>query len=427
MIEGGRSLRTEKAPGAVQGKQVVRALELPKSRRASAPPKKVRGVFFRANPRGQVRDHQGRSGDWWVRWTDAATGKEHREKAGSRPAALDLYSRRRAEVRMGRHFPETMRTLRRLTLCELCADYTATLAANGRDRRAQAETRLAEVVTILGNVAPETLTLQDIERLKVRLLETPARGRKDPEDPKKERPRTPASVNRYLQDLRAAFNLAKRNGKVERNPMADVRLLRENNKRVREMTVEEEKAILLVLNPSERRTKSGRQDRRFRTDLRPMVRFLPETGLRLEEACTMRWADIDWQAGVLTIPKTKAGKAQHVPLSAEAMDILRALQNDGNNEDGYVFRWKDGCPWTPSYVTHAFSKAAKRAGIKNLHVHDLRHTAACRWLRAGVDIYTVSKLLRHGSVVMSERYAHLSAADLKAAVNRKRVSEQGQG
>jgi len=40
-----------------------------------------------------------------------------------------------------------------------------------------------------------------------------------------------------------------------------------------------------------------------------------------------------------------------------------------------------------------------------------------------VDIYTVSKLLRHASVVMSERYAHLSRGDLKAAVNRKPVSE----
>ena len=58
--------------------------------------------------------------------------------------------------------------------------------------------------------------------------------------------------------------------------------------------------------------------------------------------------------------------------------------------------------------------------MTDLHIHDLRHTAACRWLRAGVDIYTVTKLLRHASVVMSERYAHLSQGDLKAAVERNR-------
>lgn len=46
-----------------------------------------------------------------------------------------------------------------------------------------------------------------------------------------------------------------------------------------------------------------------------------------------------------------------------------------------------------------------------------------RKLRAGVDLYTVSKLLRHVSIAMTERYTHLSRGDLKAAVNRKPVRE----
>ncbi len=82
-------------------------------------------------------------------------------------------------------------------------------------------------------------------------------------------------------------------------------------------------------------------------------------------------------------------------------------------------------PWTPSYVTHTFAKAVKRAGISDLHVHDTRHTFACRLLRAGVNIYTVSKLLRHASVVMSERYAHLSQNDLKVAVERRFMLRAG--
>lgn len=105
------------------------------------------------------------------------------------------------------------------------------------------------------------MTVQDVERLKARLADAPAKGRKDADDPAKERLRTPASVNRYLQDLRAAFNVARRNGKVEKNPVADVKLLRENNKRIREMTDAEEKALLVALDPSRRR--GG-------TDLSPM-------------------------------------------------------------------------------------------------------------------------------------------------------------
>jgi site-specific recombinase XerD len=74
-------------------------------------------------------------------------------------------------------------------------------------------------------------------------------------------------------------------------------------------------------------------------------------------------------------------------------------------------------------VTHAFGRAVKDAGITDLHAHDCRHSFACRKLRAGVDLYTVSKLLRHASIAMTERYTHLSRGDLKAAVNRKPVSE----
>lgn len=121
------------------------------------------------------------------------------------------------------------------------------------------------------------------------------------------------------------------------------------------------------------------------------------------------------------MPETKAGEKQHVPLNSEALAILRAL--GPGTGDAPVFAWPDGRPWTPDYVTHAFRDAVVDAGVKDLHVHDVRHTFACRLLRRGVDIYTVSKLLRHASVVMSERYAHLSQGDLKAAVNRKPVSQ----
>ena len=126
--------------------------------------------------------------------------------------------------------------------------------------KGQVKTRLAEVVDILGSIAAKRLTPQDVGKLKGRLLATPARGRKNPKDPEKERPRTPASVNRYLQDLRAAYNVARRNGKVDKNPVADVKLLRENNKRVREMTADEERAILTALDTAQRRTKACRQD-----------------------------------------------------------------------------------------------------------------------------------------------------------------------
>lgn len=400
---------TPEAWAAAQVEAVAREVEA--KAKGKGAPSKVRGVYFVWRPGGEVvgpkhicvergcdktkckLDGEVR-GEWWAQWFDANGGR-HREKAGTKAAAVDLYRRRKTEVRQGRHFPERMRAAQSATLKVICDDYVAALAVNRRDRRGQVEVRLAEVCAILGTRTAQSVTPQDVEKLKARLSEAKARGRGGT--------RKPASVNRYLQDLRAAYNLARRNGKVDRNPVEDVRLLRENNKRIRELTAEEETKLLKALEP-----------RRRGADLRPLVRLILETGLRLGEVCGLRWADVDWSGGFATLQHTKAGERQHIPLSAEALAILRGL----GPANGHIFAGKGGKPWTTNFVGCAFAKAVRRVGIPDLRAHALRHTFACRKLRAGVDLYTVSKLLRHASVVMSERYVHLTRGDLKAAAER---------
>jgi integrase len=400
---------TPEAWAAAQVEAVAREVEV-KAKRKPAPAR-LRGVYFVWRPGGEVVGARhvcaergcdkakctlnGESrGEWWVLWYDGNGGR-HREKAGTKAAAVDLYRRRKTEVRQGRHFPERLRRAQAAALKAICDDYVAALAVNRRDRKGQGEARLAEVCAILGPCTANSVTPQEVERLKARLSEAKARGRGGT--------RTPASVNRYLQDLRAAYNLARRNGKVEHNPAGDVRLLRENNKRTRELTAEEETKLLTALEP-----------RRRGADLRPLVRLILETGVRLGEVCALRWSDVDWTGGFATLQHTKAGEKQHVPLSAEALAILRGL-GPGN---GHIFGGRDGKSWTTNLVGCTFAKAVRRAGIPDLRAHDLRHTFACRRLRAGVDLYTVSKLLRHASVAMSERYVHLTRGDLKAAVER---------
>jgi integrase len=387
---------TGEAWAAAQVEAVARKVEA-RERRAKQRPAKARGVWFRERPGGEVLGPNGTRGEWWACWFDV-DGQKHREKAGTKSAALALYQRRKTEVRQGRHFPERLRQIQAVTLKVVCDDYTAALRANHRDRRGQAAVRLAEVSAMLGDRKADRLTAQDVERLKARLSQTPAERRGTT--------RTPATVNRFLQDLRAAYNLARRNGKVERNPVADVRLLRENNKRTRELSADEEARLLAALDPAGRRKGTA--------DLRAFVRLTVETGLREGEACALREEDVDWTAGFAALPETKAGEKQHVPLSPEALAILRSLEPRG----GYFFAWPDGRPWSPGFVTHALGKAIRRAGIPDLRPHDLRHTFACRRLRAGVDLFTVSRLLRHASTAMSERYVHLTRGDLKVAAGR---------
>ena len=65
-----------------------------------------------------------------------------------------------------------------------------------------------------------------------------------------------------------------------------------------------------------------------------------------------------------------------------------------------------------------FVPTLEKAGIADLHWHDLRHTYATRLILAGVDIYTVGKLMRHRNIQITARYAHLSDRHLSDATEK---------
>lgn len=128
---------------------------------------KDRGILFRPRPNGEAIGPNGRRGEWWARWYDG-DGGEHREKAGTKSLALDLFRRRKTEVRQGVKFPETMRQ-RDTRLKDLVADYLEAIRANQVKTADAIEGRLTEVMGILGNVEAKTIKPADLERLKVKL------------------------------------------------------------------------------------------------------------------------------------------------------------------------------------------------------------------------------------------------------------------
>ncbi|MCI0409867.1 MAG: site-specific integrase [Acidobacteria bacterium] len=276
-------------------------------------------------------------------------------------------------------------------------DYVEAVKASRVKTAGLIERRLTEALAILGNVPAKAVKADDIERLKLKL----AKGTR-------KATRKPASVNRYLQDLRVVFTRAVEAGKLDRSPFLGVDLLTENNKRTRELTPDEEARLFQAI-PADPLM------------LRPYFRFLLETGARAGEACGLTWGRIQWADGLATLPDTKAGKEQHLTLSRAALAILRDLPRNGP----YVFCWPDGRPLTIYQATKAFLRAARRARLADLRQHDLRHTFAIRRLRGGANLVAVSGLLRHSSTRMSERYLHLTRADLRAAVEAGQPSPTG--
>jgi integrase len=149
----------------------------------------------------------------------------------------------------------------------------------------------------------------------------------------------------------------------------------------------------------------------FSDHLTPVVLLALNTGLRRGELLSLRWADINLDARMLTVRReqAKSGKQRHVPLNAEALAVLTAWR---------AHRASDGDVFAVASVKSAWEGLLADAKLGNFRFHDLRHHFASRLTMAGVDLNTVRELLGHADLAMTLRYAHLAPEHLAAAVEK---------
>jgi len=137
----------------------------------------------------------------------------------------------------------------------------------------------------------------------------------------------------------------------------------------------------------------------------------------------LRGDQVSLETSTLILPLPKGGKTRHVPLSDIAKQILRS--RDSFLCSPWVFPRKIDPKKAESaqyFVKAVYTTALHRVGITDACCHTLRHTAASRRVMAGVDLYTVKKILGHRDTSTTERYAHLAPGFLQEAVNRGSLS-----
>jgi len=135
-----------------------------------------------------------------------------------------------------------------------------------------------------------------------------------------------------------------------------------------------------------------------------IIRFALETGMRREEIATMEWPNIDLKQGIVHLPKTKNGAPRSVPLSPTAIQILKSTLRRIN---GTVFGMSKDA------ITRAMTVTRRKAGVKDVRFHDLRHEATSRFFEnTDLDIMEISAITGHKSLQMLSRYTHLRAHKL---------------
>jgi integrase len=155
---------------------------------------------------------------------------------------------------------------------------------------------------------------------------------------------------------------------------------------------------------------------------RPMIVVALKTGLRHGELLALRWQDVDLVAGRLIVRRALSGKkiespknnrTREVPLSEEAM---RALKAHRHLRGELVFTTPTGQMLTRCGCRWPLWNACKRAGLRLVGWHALRHTFASHLVMRGAPLKAVQELLGHADITMTMRYAHLSPDARRDAV-----------
>lgn len=236
------------------------------------------------------------------------------------------------------------------------------------------------------------------------------------------RPLSASAVREIFVVLRQALNQAVTVSLVQRNPVLSVRVpaVRRDHEQ-RALVAEEIKQLLAAASE---------------TRLDAPIRVALATGLRQGELLALRWDDIRFEAAVLHVerkvryisgqghvvsaPKT-ANSRRTIELSAATIASLRAHRTAQRaerlrlgvvwQENGLVFPSSTGTTWIARNFYRSYVEVVGRSGIASaqaVHFHTLRHTAASQWIRAGADIFSVSRRLGHASASFTmDVYAHL--------------------
>ena len=220
------------------------------------------------------------------------------------------------------------------------------------------------------------------------------------------KPVSTITINNYIRNLRVFFNYLERNYIIRKNPMKKIRQLRTNRQPKVYLTDDELRRLLT------------RFDRSYFSEHRDymMIMLMLDSGMRLGECSTLLVSDLELSRKRVNLraEETKGRKERTVFFSPKTEKALRSwLQyKDRYVESDYLFPVKEhGGPIGVGNFESNFRKYIQRTGLNpDYSPHCLRNNFAKRCLMNGMDIYTLSKILGHSSVTVTEQ-AYLDIND----------------
>lgn len=151
-----------------------------------------------------------------------------------------------------------------------------------------------------------------------------------------------------------------------------------------------------------------------------LLLFAVHTGARFGEQRAITWGDLDWTNRLVLIRRsrphktseagpTKSGKERRVPMTDTLHDALKRMRDLRHLRGGLIFaRRADGEALSIWAMRDRLHRACRKAGLREVRWHDLRHSFASQLVSAGVPLRQVQEWLGHSTMMMTMRYAHLA-------------------
>jgi integrase len=242
-----------------------------------------------------------------------------------------------------------------------------------------------------GHLPIDAVTVREVEELKAKLL-----------DAKK----APKTVNNVLAVLRKLLNYAGEVGSMEAAP------------RVKQVKVPPQKFDFFTFEEYPRLLGGAHPEPEWEA----AILAAGDAGLRMGEIKALAWDDVDLKAATLTVQHSdwqgqlgppKGNRARTIPLTDKLAAAFKAIRH---LRGPWVFCTLDGERWTHNIMRVGLWRACRRAGLRRIGWHVLRHTFCSHLAMRGASPKAIQELAGHTTLAVTLRYMHLAPGVLKDAI-----------